>query len=212
MSDALDPQQQKSLNDLLTDAVSKGNQSRVAACITHGAQTDYTVTTGSRDSYNFKRRPVSHYAYEHYDPAVMDTLARAGMPLEARNDDGDTVLGLAVRNRNIKAVEQLLSLGASPLSANKGGTTILDLARKAANGYEAGSPAAVTPEKIIDMLIAALPVAQDAFNDNAPREGVDGKGLTTGDEFAVRRKPLVVTPKGGEKPQSGKNGQGGFSL
>src|SRR5688572_30373383 len=96
MASPLPTKQQDALDDLLKDAVRDKNLSRVQACISRGAALDCTAFDESfYGKYNYKR-PLSIYAFEYYDTAIFETLAKAGMPLEGKDPDGKTTLHRAV--------------------------------------------------------------------------------------------------------------------
>jgi len=206
----LDAAQQKAMNEVLLDAVKKKNAARVASCLEHGAQPDCTHVH-TRSGYDGRRlttkTPIAIYAYENYSAEVMETLVRGGMPIDAKSGKGETALNRAVRDRNVGAVKQLLELGASPMAASSDGKTTLDYARAGSNVTDSGN--AARSEKIIDMLLGAMPVAREGFNAAARPETPRDPALETADELVVRGKPLIVTRKGAPKPGGC---TGGFKL
>jgi len=161
MASPLPTKQQDALDDLLKDAVRDKNLARVQACISRGAALDCTVFSENfNGKYNY-RRPLSVYAFEYYDAQVFEVLAKAGLPLEGKDPDGRTTLHRAVLDTNRAAVEQMLKLGASPLSEDRFGNTILTSARPAANSMRVDNR-----EKIIDLLVNAM-TPKDSFNKAA---------------------------------------------
>jgi ankyrin repeat protein len=186
MATSLPGNQQSALDDLLKDAVRDKNLSRVESCISRGAALDCSVfhqSYGGRYNYS---RPLAVYAYECYDPKIFETLAKAGLPLEAKGIDGKTALHRAVIDVNAQAVEQMLKLGASPLSEDASNRTILTDARPAENAMYNEKR-----EKILDLLLAAMP-AKDAFNGAAKPAAPVG----IEDDMTVM-KPISVKKKDG---------------
>lgn len=184
MASPLPTKQQDALDDLLKDAVRDKNLARVQACISRGGAPDCTVFHENfNGKYNYKR-PLSVYAFECYDPAVFEALAKSGMSLEGKDPDGKTALHRAVADMNLQAVEQMLKLGASPLSEDRFGNTILTTARPAN-----GSIRYVDREKIIDLLIAAM-TPKDQFNKAADPAAPAG----IADDLTVM-KPITLNQK-----------------
>jgi hypothetical protein len=208
MTAPLDKEQQRSLNDLLADGVAQKNKARVEACLHRGGQADCVVTTRTGQGF-VRKKPLAHHAYENYQPDVMETLVRHGMPLEAADGDGNTVLARAVQDRKEDVVEKLIELGASPLAApNNAGKTILDMARVSSESVRFDTIQHRRTEKIIDLLLAALPVVRQDFNEAAKAAGGPPPPGTTDD--VVVRKPITITHKPPQK--SGGRDQGGFTL
>lgn len=184
MASPLPTKQQEALDDLLKDAVRDKNLPRVLACLSRGASPGCTVFHESfSGKYNY-RRPLSIYAYECYDAAVFEALAKAGLPLEAKDPEGRTALHRAVLDFNRAAVEQMLKLGASPLSEDRYDTTILTAARPSADSMRNDNR-----EKIVDLLIAALSPAGD-FNKAADPAAPAG----IADDLTVM-KPITLNPR-----------------
>lgn len=184
MASPLPTKQQDALDDLLKDAVRDKNLSRVQACISRGAALDCTVFHESfNGKYNYKR-PLSVYAFEYYDAAVFEALAKSGMPLEGKDPEGKTTLHRAVSDANRAAVEQMLKLGASPLSEDRFGNTILSSARPPANAMRNDQR-----EKIVDLLIDAM-TPKESFNKAADPAAPSG----IADDLTVM-KPITLNPK-----------------
>lgn len=182
MASPLPTKQQDALDDLLKDAVRDKNLSRVQACISRGAALDCSVFHESYNGkYNYKR-PLSVYAFENYDAQVFEALAKAGLPLEGKDPDGKTALHRAVIDCHRAAVEQMLKLGASPVSEDRFGNTILTSARPAANSMRVDNR-----EKIIDLLIGAM-TPKDDFNKAADPAAPAG----IADDLTVM-KPITLT-------------------
>jgi uncharacterized protein len=77
-----------------------------------------------------------HYAAELKDPALLESLLRAGALVDPLNHDGLTPLRLMLRSKPFKldAVETLLAHGANVEQRAEGGTSLLDYARTIAHG------------------------------------------------------------------------------
>lgn len=187
MASPLPTKQQDALDDLLKDAVRDKNLSRVQACLSRGAATDCNVLHENYyGKYNYKR-PLSVYAFECYDPAIFEALAKAGMPLEGKDPDGRTALHRAVVDSHRAAVEQMLKLGASPLSEDRFGSTILTSARPAANAGRNNDR-----EKIIDLLVDAM-TPKDEFN-KAATPAAPNAPAGIADDLTVM-KPITLNQK-----------------
>jgi ankyrin repeat protein len=117
--------------------------------------------TRTRPGVLYPPTPLAHYAYEKYDPDMFQLLVKNGMNINAKDYLGDTVLILAVQKANpatVGIVENLLALGADPLSMSKYGA-VLDYARTNRCGE--------TRKQVIDLLLQAMPDAKQEFNAGA---------------------------------------------
>lgn len=197
MATSLPGNQQSALDDLLKDAVRDKNLSRVEACISRGAALDCKVFSQNYAGRFNYTRPLSVYAYEYYDAAIFETLAKAGLPLEAKDPEGRTALHRAVADANAAAVEKMLQLGANPLSEDNNRATILTTARP---------PSEISRndkcEKIVDLLIAAMPQQRDDFNKAAAANPAAPAAIA--DDMTVM-KPITLN-------QQGKKKDGGLNL
>ena len=77
------------------------------------------------DAARFGQTPL-HYAADHV--ASLGALVAAGVPIDTKNDEGETPLLHLARYGRGEAVLFLLAHGADPMTADKDGQTALDLA------------------------------------------------------------------------------------
>lgn len=158
---ALTAKQQAALDELLADAVRQRNLARVEACIDKGARTDCLAREwdGSRGLY--VELPLAICAVRYFNNEVYASLVRNGMPIDAKDADGDTALMFAVQEKSIDKIKTLIALGASPLHTNNRGIVVLGAAKDLAQ------PGDSVREAIIDALLAGLPSVKERFNKAA---------------------------------------------
>ena len=106
---------------LLTKAVREEDWTSAAILVQGGAPLD-TI-----DDENKKVKILHHAATIGSSGAVKKIIAD-GQPVEAKDDDGNTVLQLAVKNCHKEVVKMLLSNGATVEAKDDDGNTILQLA------------------------------------------------------------------------------------
>jgi hypothetical protein len=184
---SLDEAHRKMINELLSDAIQSDNVARARLCFQKGAQPDIEVAMVKGD--NLVPGSLLHFACTvwKYSPDMVRALVDNGVNINAKDHDGDTPLALAVVRRRKDMVEDLLSLGASPLNTNNAGQTILTLAKRLPDNEKAGR------EKIIDLLLQAIPDAKEQFNAGAAPPATT-KAITAHPPLSFKAKPPEKGP------------------
>jgi hypothetical protein len=113
-----------SVQDILVKAVDKKDLAAMQWSIDQGADVQCRVRDG--DTTN----TLLHQCLANFREDVAEFLLRQGIPVDARNSAGETVLHLAARQGETKKVEYLLKKGADPLAASYAGVSVLDEAMK----------------------------------------------------------------------------------
>ena len=179
-----DQKQQNSLNALLYDAVIGGNLERTKLCLSRGAQAGKADMTEYFSERNTNPAPLAQLAYRYYNREVLDVLAQSGLIVDEKDDEGYTALATAASEQNAVCVKHFLAIGANPMAELGDGKTVLDVARQ-----NSGYSGAAVRDSIIDMLLTAVPVADD-FNASAKKS--DGP-VSTAEAITVN-KPISLTP------------------
>ncbi len=118
------------LQQRLVTAAQQGDHKQVKRLLKHGGRANVRVTIGC------SQQPLLHEVlswcdeetlrYRFHDYAeVIKALVRAGAPLEARDELGNTALMQACLAGQLRIIRLLLHLGANPNAANEDGETPL---------------------------------------------------------------------------------------
>lgn len=199
----LGAEQQKIMNDLLVEAVTRQDLGRIKTYVAKGASihVPVLVTETIRMYGTYTSRgtaPLYHFMMEDYfTTAISDFFLSQGVKVDVKNFNGNTPLMLAVRNGNLPRVRYFLSKGADPLAANTRGDIVLEEARK----LQASSCS--DRQNIIDALVEAIdaPSAAPAPAEAPPKKPADA--VETARDIQTL-KPIEFAPR--------KKSGGGFNL
>ncbi len=110
-------------------AFNRAEQRRVVGgkrATTHSAKTDRVYPAGSIRGANFVTWPASPGAAEIARKAIVKTLRESGTPLDAQNEEGDTLLHVLCRLGSLTSVRALIAAGAKTDLKNAKGVTALE--------------------------------------------------------------------------------------
>jgi ankyrin repeat protein len=94
-------------NTILIEAISRNNEEMVKFLLENGANVNV------RDMWMSKRKSAIMLAVENYMPIeIIEMMIAKGAELNIKDDDGNTVLLIAVQRNNIAAVKLLVEKGA----------------------------------------------------------------------------------------------------
>jgi ankyrin repeat protein len=191
-------EQKEALGRMIIEGCKKGDVEIVKGCLKRGADPDVQVQDGDTSP----RRPVLHWAAYHFNEKTLQALVDGGATLEARDDDGDTALFVAIRNSRTGAVECLMKNGADPLAQNYSKLVVLDVARGLRSDYDTY---AATRDKIIKALTRDYGPPRESARAKAPEKSPaeSAAAADARDDIQIL-KPLAFQPK--------KSGGLGFNL
>ena len=188
-------EQKEALGRMIIEGCKKGDVDIVRGCLKRGADPDVLVQDGDSGP----RRPVLHWAAYHFNEKTMQALIDGGANLEARDNDGDTALFMAIKNSRTGAVECLMKNGADPLAQNYGKIVVLDVARGLRSDYD--SYAAIR-NQIIKALTKDYGPPREAARERKPAEAAEPPPpppplpSAPDDDISVL-KPISLKPKKG---------------
>ena len=188
----LDAQQQKTMNNLLIEAVGNKDLPRMKIYVSKGANintpVEFTETVYMGGTYTSRGTgPLYHSMLEaNFTTAISDFFLEQGVKVDVKNFNGNTPLMLAVKNGNLTRAKYFLSKGADPMAVNSRGEMVLDEARKL-QSYNCSDR-----QNIIDALVEAMdapPPAAKAQITAKPADAVE----TSHDIQTL--KPIEFAPK-----------------
>lgn len=213
-------QQQEIMNNLLIEAVRNRDLTQAKLYVQKGAdpnckannipvnEKSSTMTSHSRSTGG----PVLHLAgcvgafssaSNGFYREMTDFLISAGARVDDKNNDGNTMLMVAVKSYSSDMTKYWLSKGANPLEADAKGNMVIKLASDIDSSSAARQP-------IINALMAKIP---DTSAQNAPaRKDAAAPATTTApataQDISVMKPVAVVSRRTPAKPRGG----GGFTL
>ncbi len=207
-------QQQDIMNNLLIEAVRNRNLTQAKLYVQKGADPNcmasgISITEKSSITQSMSRStsgPVLHLAGtvggSGFSHDMTDFLISAGAKVDAKNNDGNTMLMVAIKSYSADAAEYWLSKGANPLATDSRGNLTLKLA------MDIDSAAAVR-QPIINALMAKMPnsSAENASTSAAPPAAAPAPAASAKD-ITLMKPAAVVSRRTPQKPRRG----GGFTL
>jgi ankyrin repeat protein len=143
---ALNREEQSVLDNLLLEAVKKGDLEHVRLYADKGADVNAKFESGDSS----RMRPLFLFVpTDNFPVAVADELLARGVNVDTPDYDGETALHMAVNAGSLYRVRYLVGKGANPLAKSDRGTIVLEAARRKQTGD-------TYRQEIIDTLVNAL--------------------------------------------------------
>ena len=200
-------QQQQVMNDLLIEAVRGKDVTQAALYVQKGADaqvkvnmTEYISTPSGSSSSSSVEASLLHLTVSggSMDEPMIDFLLKAGVDIDSKNSNGNTLLMLAVKTGNAYRAKYFLRKGADPLAVNAKGEMVLQQAQRLPASHE----------KRIEIINALLAKTEDRQPTSTAAQIQDNKQEVTVPQGKIDvMKPVSI----GRKPQTPGSGNG-FEL